>query len=153
MMRTKEQTSGVYCMIDEEKRAAEKEARARVTRRVRVQIDPDKYRYFPEEEEKDYFDDEVNQRVAIYARVSTGSIISDTINPFPHASGGEEDAIFALLEFRNGISIASRHADHVVVLQPASAQIEDGLKDFIRGEEDAQESHSRLLDQFLSQCT
>nr|MBQ4455171.1 recombinase family protein [Clostridia bacterium] len=65
-------------MIDEEKRAAEKEARARVTRRVRVQIDPDKYRYFPEEEEKDYFDDEVNQRVAIYARVSTGSIMQAT---------------------------------------------------------------------------
>ena len=65
-------------MIDEEKRAAEKEARARVTRRVRVQIDPDKYRYFPEEEEKDYFNDEVNQRVAIYARVSTGSIMQAT---------------------------------------------------------------------------
>lgn len=59
-------------MIDESKRQKRSEAVAYNRNRMHVEIDEDNYEYFPAEKQTDYYDNDVNQRVAIYARVSTG---------------------------------------------------------------------------------
>lgn len=47
------------------------EQKERIRQRVRVQIDEENYAYFPERKEPDYYDNDVNQRVGVYVRVST----------------------------------------------------------------------------------
>jgi len=59
-------------MIDESKRQQRAEAVAKNKRRMHVEIDEDNYEYIPAEKQTDYYDNDVHQRVAIYARVSTG---------------------------------------------------------------------------------
>lgn len=59
-------------MIDENKRQQRAEAVAKNKRRMHVEIDEDNYEYIPAEKQTDYYDNDVHQRVAIYARVSTG---------------------------------------------------------------------------------
>ena len=59
-------------MIDESKRQKRSEAVAYNRNRMHVEIDEENYEYFPAEKQTDYYDNDVNQRVAIYARVSTG---------------------------------------------------------------------------------
>ena len=43
----------------------------RIRKRYSVKIDPANYRYIPARKTPDYYDEEVQQRVAIYVRVST----------------------------------------------------------------------------------
>jgi len=59
-------------MIDEKKRQKRIEAKERARRRMHAEIDENNYEYIPADKQIDYYDDDVPQRVAIYARVSTG---------------------------------------------------------------------------------
>ena len=65
-------------MIDETRRASQKQERDRVRRRTNVTIDKDNYQYFPEKKQIDYYDNDVHQRVAVYARVSTDNVKQTT---------------------------------------------------------------------------
>ena len=65
-------------MINQEKRRSNQQAKEKVRRRIRVQIDPDNYEYVPENKPIDYSNDEAHSRVAIYVRVSTDDIRQTT---------------------------------------------------------------------------
>ena len=65
-------------MIDDHKRDEHREEKDRVRRRMRVQVDPEKYDFYPERKPADFFDDDVHQRVAIYVRVSTDDVKQTT---------------------------------------------------------------------------
>lgn len=65
-------------MIDETRRASQDQERARVRRRTNVTVDKDNYQYFPEKKQVDYYDNDVHQRVAVYARVSTDNVKQTT---------------------------------------------------------------------------
>ncbi len=65
-------------MIDIEKREQLAERKAKTRKRMQVRIDPDNYEYFPAEKETDYYDNDINQRVAIYVRVSTDDVRQTT---------------------------------------------------------------------------
>ena len=45
---------------------------------MHVDIDPDNYEYIPAEKEIDYYDNDINQIVAIYVRVSTDDVRQTT---------------------------------------------------------------------------
>ena len=59
-------------MIDKTKRMQKEALKERTRRRMHAAIDEDNYEYIPAEKQADYYDNDVHQRVAIYARVSTG---------------------------------------------------------------------------------
>lgn len=59
-------------MIDDNKRQQREASKERTRRRMHVTIDEENYEYIPAEKQTDYYDNDVNRRVAIYARVSTG---------------------------------------------------------------------------------
>lgn len=61
-------------MVDNEKRVAEERAKEKIRKKVRVAIDSDNYEFFPAKKQVDYYDNDVHQRVAVYARVSTDSV-------------------------------------------------------------------------------
>ena len=61
-------------MTDNSKRTAKQEAKEKVRRRINVTVDPDNYEYIPEKKKADYYDTDIQQRVAIYVRVSTDDI-------------------------------------------------------------------------------
>lgn len=65
-------------MIDDQKRLDREQEREQVRRRMHVQVDPNLYEYIPEIKQKDYFDNDCKQRVAIYVRVSTDNIKQTT---------------------------------------------------------------------------
>lgn len=65
-------------MIDDNRRASQEQERARVRRRTNVTVDKDNYQYFPEKKQIDYYDNDVHQNVAVYARVSTGNVQQTT---------------------------------------------------------------------------
>ena len=53
-------------------------AKERVRRRINADFDHSKYKYIPEEKPLDYYDNDVDQKVAIYVRVSTDDIRQTT---------------------------------------------------------------------------
>ena len=57
---------------------AKKDQKQRIKNRYNVTIDEENYRFFPAKKQIDYYDNEVNQRVAIYARVSTDNVSQTT---------------------------------------------------------------------------
>ena len=59
-------------MLDENKRMLREAQKEKVRRRMHAQVDMNNYEYYPAEKQTDYYDNEAHQRVAIYARVSTG---------------------------------------------------------------------------------
>ena len=59
-------------MIDKTKRMQKEALKERTRRRMHAAIDEDNYEYIPAEKQAYYYDNDVHQRVAIYARVSTG---------------------------------------------------------------------------------
>ncbi len=61
-------------MIDPSKRQKVMEQKARVHKMVNTKVDQDNYEFIPAKKQIDYYDNEVAQRVAVYVRVSTGSI-------------------------------------------------------------------------------
>ena len=71
-------------MIDNDKRRSNQQAKEKVRRRIRVQIDPDNYEYEPERKPIDYNNDEAHSRVAIYVRINK---VSSTL-PFSLSLNG-----------------------------------------------------------------
>ena len=66
-------------MIDESKRNSKLAAKEKVRQRMKGQLDPDNYEYFPASITKtDYYDNETIQFVGIYVRVSTDDIRQTT---------------------------------------------------------------------------
>lgn len=61
-------------MIDQSKKQKLAEQKARVHRRVYAEVDPNNYEFIPAKKQIDYYDNDVSQRVAVYARVSTDNI-------------------------------------------------------------------------------
>ena len=56
----------------------DKQKRLQKLREMQVTIDPDNYEYVPEKKQTDYYDNDINQRVAIYVRVSTDDVKQTT---------------------------------------------------------------------------
>ena len=65
-------------MIDPKTKQDRLSRKEQVRRRMRVEIDPDKYIYIPAKKPIDYYDNDIPQRVAIYVRVSTDDIRQTT---------------------------------------------------------------------------
>lgn len=65
-------------MIDKERRRAREAQKEKVRERIRVSVDPSKYRYIEAKKLVDYYSDDVQQRVAIYVRVSTDNVQQTT---------------------------------------------------------------------------
>ena len=65
-------------MIDASDRKKAAAAKDKVRRRINTKIDPERYEFFPAKKQIDYYDNDVSQRVAVYARVSTGDIRQTT---------------------------------------------------------------------------
>ena len=65
-------------MIDTEKRLDKQNQKDKVRKRMHATVDPDNYEYIPAHKPIDYYDSTVEQRVAIYVRVSTDDIRQTT---------------------------------------------------------------------------
>lgn len=65
-------------MIDEQKRLQKQQDIEKTRKRMQATIDPDNYEYVPEKKQTDYYDNDINQRVAIYVRVSTDDVKQTT---------------------------------------------------------------------------
>ncbi len=61
-------------MIDYDKKRQQEEERQNKRKHYTFHIDEDNYEFFPAKKTTDYYDNDVNQRVGIYARVSTKNI-------------------------------------------------------------------------------
>lgn len=65
-------------MIDEQKRLQKQQDIEKTRKRMQATIDPDNYEYVPEKKQTDYYDNDINQNVAIYVRVSTDDVKQTT---------------------------------------------------------------------------
>lgn len=65
-------------MIDQQKRIKKQQAIERTRRRMQTTIDRENYEYIPERKQTDYYDNDINQNVAIYVRVSTDDVKQTT---------------------------------------------------------------------------
>ncbi|UOO37964.1 recombinase family protein [Oscillospiraceae bacterium CM] len=61
-------------MINQSKKQKETEQKQRIHRRVYTKIDPENYEFIPAKKQIDYYDNDIPQRVAVYARVSTDNV-------------------------------------------------------------------------------
>jgi len=61
-------------MINQSKKQKETEQKQKIHRRVYTKIDPENYEFIPAKKQIDYYDNDIPQRVAVYARVSTDNI-------------------------------------------------------------------------------
>lgn len=65
-------------MLDTENKRRREQQKQKVKKRYNVTIDPENYKFIPAKKQTDYYDDDVNQRVAIYVRVSTDDVRQTT---------------------------------------------------------------------------
>lgn len=65
-------------MIDIEKREQKEQKKKKTRQRMQVKVDPNNYEFIPAQKETDYYDNNVNQRVGIYVRVSTDDVRQTT---------------------------------------------------------------------------
>lgn len=65
-------------MIDESKKQKSAEQKEQVRRRINTKVDKENYEFIPAKKPIDYYDNDVEQRVAVYARVSTGNVQQTT---------------------------------------------------------------------------
>lgn len=65
-------------MRDTETKRRKEQQKQKVKKRYNVTIDPENYLFIPAKKQTDYYDNDVNQRVAIYVRVSTDDIRQTT---------------------------------------------------------------------------
>jgi len=65
-------------MIDQSKKQKFAEQKERVRRRINTKVDQENYEFIPAKKQVDYYDNDVEQRVAVYARVSTGNVQQTT---------------------------------------------------------------------------
>ena len=61
-------------MIDKSTRKQLAERKDRVRRRINTKVDPKNYEFIPAKKPIDYYDNDIRQRVAVYARVSTDNV-------------------------------------------------------------------------------
>lgn len=61
-------------MIDQSRRRKNDEAREKVRSRIQRRMDTENYEFIPAKKQIDYYDNDVAQRVAVYARVSTDNV-------------------------------------------------------------------------------
>ena len=61
-------------MIDKSTRKQLAERKERVRRRINTKVDPENYEFIPAKKPIDYYDNDIRQRVAVYARVSTDNV-------------------------------------------------------------------------------
>lgn len=61
-------------MIDQSTRKQRAEKKERVRRRINTKVDPENYEFIPAKKPIDYYDNDIEQRVAVYARVSTDNV-------------------------------------------------------------------------------
>lgn len=61
-------------MIDKSTRKQLAERKERVRRRINTKVDPENYEFIPAKTPIDYYDNNIRQRVAVYARVSTDNV-------------------------------------------------------------------------------
>ena len=59
-------------------RWSSEQQKERVRQRVRAQVDPSTYEYYPETISTDHYNNDIYQRVAVYARVSTDDVRQTT---------------------------------------------------------------------------
>ena len=55
-------------MLDTENKRRREQQKQKVKKRYNVTIDPENYKFIPAKKQTDYYDDDVNQRVAIYSK-------------------------------------------------------------------------------------
>ena len=65
-------------MIDNENKYRKQQQKQKVKKRYNVTVDPANYKFIPAKKQTDYYDNETNQRVAIYVRVSTDDVRQTT---------------------------------------------------------------------------
>ena len=65
-------------MIDQYSRKKLAEKKDKVRRRINTKVDPENYEFIPAKKPIDYYDNDVEQRVAVYARVSTDNVQQTT---------------------------------------------------------------------------
>ncbi len=65
-------------MIDNESRRLKQRQNAKIRKRYNVKVDPDNYVFIPAKKQTDFYDNDINQRVAIYVRVSTDDVKQTT---------------------------------------------------------------------------
>ena len=65
-------------MIDTEGKAKKQQEKERIRKKYHPVIDPDNYLFIPAKKQADYYDNDINQRVAIYVRVSTDDVRQTT---------------------------------------------------------------------------
>lgn len=65
-------------MLDTESKRRKEQQKQKVKKRYNVTIDPENYMFIPAKKQTDYYDNDVNQRVAIYVRVSTDDVRQTT---------------------------------------------------------------------------
>ena len=65
-------------MLDTENRRRKEHQKEKVKKRYNATIDPENYLYIPAKKQTDYYDNDVNQRIAIYVRVSTDDVRQTT---------------------------------------------------------------------------
>lgn len=65
-------------MIDTENRCRQEQQKQKVKKRYNVTVDPENYLFIPAKKQTDYYDNDVNQRIAIYVRVSTDNVRQTT---------------------------------------------------------------------------
>ena len=61
-------------MIDKSTRKQLAARKERVRRRINTKVDPENYEFIPAKKPIDYYDNDIRQRVAVYARVSTDNV-------------------------------------------------------------------------------
>lgn len=61
-------------MIDKSTRKQLAERKERVRRSINTKVDPENYEFIPAKKPIDYYDNDIRQRVAVYARVSTDNV-------------------------------------------------------------------------------
>ena len=61
-------------MIDKSTRKQLAERKERVRRRINTKVDPENYEFIPAKKPIDYYDNDIRQRIAVYARVSTDNV-------------------------------------------------------------------------------
>ena len=65
-------------MIDHSARRQVNDQKERIRRRINTKINPENYEFIPAKKQIDYYDNDILQRVAVYARVSTGNLQQTT---------------------------------------------------------------------------
>ena len=72
--------------------------------------------------------------------------VADTVNTFPHRTGGEEDAVLGLLKVGDGVLIASGHANGIVCGELVLEQIMNKAQSLVGGEQDRRVAVGRSYD-------